>query len=79
MSFNSAKNITGRIWDTIPMPDTVIAHVNKLACKEPNQFIFKENSDNPIGDIDTTGMDRDADDGPTRPSSQIPSNRRGRG
>ena len=43
----------------MPMPDTVIYHVNKIAWNEPNQFIFTDRSGHPIGDIDITGVDRD--------------------
>ena len=62
MSLNLANNITIRSWDTIPMPDTVLARVNKLACNEPNQFILTERRDRPIEDAEITGLDRDTDD-----------------
>ena len=62
MSLNSTKNITRRSWGTIPMPDTVIDRVNKLACNEPNQFIFTYHRGRPIGDFDIIGVDRGADD-----------------
>ena len=62
MSLNSEKNITRRSWYTIPMPDTFIARVNELDCNEPHQFIFTYRRGSPIGDIDITGVDRDAAD-----------------
>ena len=61
MSHKSAKNITRRSWDTIPMPDTVIARVNKISCNEPNKFIFTDRIVCPVGDVETTGVDRDTD------------------
>ena len=84
MSHKSAKNITRRSWDTIPMPDTVIARVNEISCNEPNKFIFTDRIVCPVGDVETTGVDRDTDyinknKAPTRPSLQVPGNRRDRG
>jgi hypothetical protein len=35
MALNTRKKITGRSWDVIPMPDTVIAHVNALGTDQP--------------------------------------------
>jgi hypothetical protein len=32
--------ISRRSWDVIPMPDTVIAHVNALGNNQPEQLIF---------------------------------------
>ena len=54
MSIDSAKNITRRSWDTIMMSDTVIDHVNEIACNEPNQFIFTDHRGFPIGDVEIT-------------------------
>ena len=84
MSLNSAENITIRSWDTITMPDTVISRVGELSSTEKNRFIFTDCRGCPIGDVDITVVDRDADDskknpGPTRTSSRVPGNRRDRG
>ena len=62
MSLNSEKNITRRSWDTIPMPETVIAHINEIYCNEPNRFIFINRRVHPIGDLEITGVDKDTDD-----------------
>jgi hypothetical protein len=35
MALNTRKKITGQSWDVIPMPDTVIAHVNALGTDQP--------------------------------------------
>ena len=40
------------------MPDTVLYLVNKLACNEPNQFIFTDRRCCPIGDINIIGVYR---------------------
>ena len=40
MSLYSEKEITRRIWDSILIPDTVIARVTELAKKEPESFYF---------------------------------------
>ena len=83
MSLNLTKNITRRSWYTILMPDTIIACVNKITCNEPNQFIFTYRRGHPIGDANITVVDRYTGDskkiGPTRPSPQVPGNRRDRG
>ena len=44
------------------MPDTVMAHVNKLAWNEQNQFIFTDHSGHTIGEINIKGVDRYDDD-----------------
>jgi hypothetical protein len=40
MALNSRKKITWKSWDVIPMPETVIAHVNALGNDQPEQLIF---------------------------------------
>ena len=62
MSLKLVKNITRRSWDTILMPDTVIACVKKLACNKPNHFIFIDLRGFPIGYVKITGLDRDTHD-----------------
>ena len=44
------------------MPDTVIDRINKIACNEPNQFIFIDHRGCPIGGVDIKGVDRDTYD-----------------
>ena len=56
------KIITRRSWGNILMPDTGIAHFNKLSLNEPNKFTFTERRGFPIGDIKITGVDRYAAD-----------------
>jgi hypothetical protein len=42
MALNTGKKITHRSWDVIPMPDTVIAHVNALGTDQPKQLLFTD-------------------------------------
>ena len=72
MSLNSAKNITRKSWNIILIPDTVISLVKKLACNEPNHFIFTDLSSHPIGDIEITRVYRDASDSNKKQSPQEP-------
>jgi hypothetical protein len=57
MSLRSAKKITRRSWDEIPMPDTVIARVNELAKNQPEQLMFTDRHGRPIGDVKIPGVD----------------------
>jgi hypothetical protein len=57
MSLQTMKKIVRRSWDSIPMPDTVIARVNKLGKDEPEQFIFTDRSGRLIGDVELPGVD----------------------
>ena len=75
MSLNSAKKITRRSWDTIPIPDTVIARVNELSWNEPDRFIFIDRRDRPIGDINTIREDRDSVDNNGNNSLQDPTHK----
>ena len=72
MSLNLAKNITKRSWDTIPIPDTVIARIKEIFCNKPNKFIFTDRRGIPIGDIEIKGLDRDDDDSNRKQSPQDP-------
>ena len=54
------------------MPDTAIARVNNIAYNEPNQFIFTNYRGRPIGDIEITGVDRDAGDSNKNQAPQDP-------
>jgi hypothetical protein len=40
MALNTGKKIACQSWDVIPMPDTVIAHVNALGNNQPEQLLF---------------------------------------
>ena len=54
------------------MPDTDTARVNNLSWNEPNQFIFIYHRGCPIGDINITGVDKDASDNKKNQSPQDP-------
>jgi hypothetical protein len=56
MALNTGKKITRRSWDVIPMPDTVIAHVNALGTDQPEQLIFTNQCRCPIGDVEIPGV-----------------------
>jgi hypothetical protein len=56
MALNTGKKITRRSWDVIPMPDTVIAHVNALGTDQPEQLIFTDRRGCPIGDVEIPGV-----------------------
>jgi hypothetical protein len=56
MALNTEKKITRRIWDVIPMPDTVIARVNALGTDQPEQLIFTDRRGHPIGDVEIPGV-----------------------
>jgi hypothetical protein len=60
MSLNSGKKITRRSWDAIPMPDTVIDRVNTLGKDQPEHIVFTDHKGRPIGDVELTGVDGDA-------------------
>ena len=66
MSLNSLKKITIRSWDTIPMPNTIIAQVNKIPYKKQYQFIFTDCRGSTIGDIKITRLDKDSRDAADR-------------
>ena len=72
MSLNFAKDITRRIWDTVLMPETGISRVKEISCKKQNKFIFTDRSVNTIGDINTTGVDKDAADSKKNQAPQDP-------
>jgi hypothetical protein len=56
MVLNTGKKITRRSWDVIPMPDTVIAHVNALGTDQPKQQIFTNRCRCLIGDVTIPGV-----------------------
>ena len=57
MAINTGKKIVWRIWDVIPMLDTVITGVNALGSDQPKQLIFTDRRGRPIGDIKIPGVD----------------------
>jgi hypothetical protein len=70
MALSTGKKIIRRSWDTIPMPDTVIARVNTLGNNQPEQLIFTNRHGRLIGDTDDAkipGVYLDEDD-----NSEIP-------
>jgi hypothetical protein len=63
MALNTGKKITHRSWDVIPMPDTVIAHVNALGTDQSEQLVFTNQCRCLIGDVEIPGvMDFEEDD-----------------
>jgi hypothetical protein len=52
MSLVTAKPVSRRTWDEIPMPDSVIQRVNELGKDQPEQFIFTDRKGRAIGDIE---------------------------
>ena len=61
MSLSSMKNISGKYWYMIPMPDTVIDRVNLLGKDQPEILVFTDRKGQIIGDNDVylTGVDGD--------------------
>ena len=60
MSLKSAKKITRRNRDVIPMPDTVIAQVNYLGRNQPEQLMFMDKKGRHIGNVKLTRVDKGA-------------------
>ena len=60
------KNITRRYWGMIPIPDTVIGHVNLLGKYPPDILVFAYFKGLLIGygDIELTGVNGDENDAP---------------
>ena len=54
------------------MPGTVADRANELVCNEANKFILTDRSGPPIGDIEITGVDRDAADSNKKQALQDP-------
>ena len=55
------KNITGKYWDMIPIPDTVIDRVNLLGKYQPGILVLTDSKGQLIrdGDVEITGVDGD--------------------
>ena len=60
------KNISGKYWYMIPMPDTVIDRVNLLGKDQPEILVFTDRKGQIIGDNDVylTGVDGDENQAP---------------
>ncbi len=56
MALNTGKKIACQSWDVIPMPDTVIAHVNALGNDQPEQLLFTNWCGCPIRDVEIPGV-----------------------
>jgi hypothetical protein len=48
--------LSRRTWDTIPVPNLVLAQVHELGKDQPEQFIFSDRKGRPIGDIEPTNL-----------------------
>ena len=70
MSIQLANNITKRIWDAIPMTDTIIARLNELEKGEPENCIFTDRKGRIIGDAKITGADTSGNKEPQQ--TQLP-------
>ena len=56
MALNTGKKIVRRSWDDILMPNTVITRVNALGINQPEQLIFTDRRERPIGDVEIPGV-----------------------
>ena len=61
LNLKSGKTIVRRSWDRLPMPDTVIARVNRLGAGQPKQLVFKDRHGRLIGDVELPGVDDEPD------------------
>jgi hypothetical protein len=61
MSLATGKKLSRRTWDTLPMPNSVIARVNELGKDQPHQFIFTDRSGRIIGDHEPDDSDHHFD------------------
>ncbi|MFN9908154.1 MAG: hypothetical protein ACK56F_18820, partial [bacterium] len=52
LSLKTGEVITRYAWDVIPMPTGVIDRVNALGSDQPEQLIFTNRHNQPIGDED---------------------------
>ena len=55
-SFKFRENFVRRIWDTLPMPDTVIARVNTLGGDQPGWLTFIDWHGRLIDDVQIPGV-----------------------
>ena len=57
MTLGSMEKVVRRIWDAIPMPDTVISRVNALGQGQPSDIDFLDHKKSPKGKIGIAGVD----------------------
>ena len=57
MTLGSTKKVVIRSWDSIPIPDTVIARVNALVQGKSNDIDLLDTKKRPIGEFNITGAD----------------------
>ena len=57
MNLGYMKKVVRRSWDSLPMPNTMIARVNALGQGIPNNLGLLYRKIRPIGEIDITGVD----------------------
>ena len=62
MALDTGKKITRHSWDVIPMPELVIARVNKLGSDQPEMLTFTDRHGNAIGDSELPDVASDEDD-----------------
>ena len=55
-NLKSGKTIVRRCWDRLPMPDSVIARVNRLGAGQPKHLTFTDRHGDPIGDLELPGV-----------------------
>ncbi len=51
-TLNTSRLITRRSWDVIPMPTSVVQHINFIGKDQPLHAVFLDRNGNPIGDSD---------------------------
>ena len=57
MSLTTGASVTIYGWDTIPIPSSVIARVNRLGKDQPELLIFTDKKGRLIGEAEPTGVD----------------------
>ena len=62
MSLKTQRKVIRRNWDSIPMPDTVIARVNEIAKDQPELFTFTDRKGRAIVDVEIPGVDHGDED-----------------
>ena len=57
MTLGSIKKVVRRIWDAIPMPDTVVSRLNALGQGQIIDLDFLDIKKRPIGELKIKGVD----------------------
>ena len=57
MSLTNGAAVTIYGWDSIPMPSSVIARVNRLSKDQPEFLVFTDKKGRLIGEAGPTGVD----------------------